>query len=811
MKIQYRGFPDPLASDSEKNDKEYGLAWAKAVEYEWFSKTSVGEQCRYLSRKDNYQRLRMYARGEQSTDLYKKLLVGESDGNSYTNYDWRPIQVVPKFVKLIVNQMSERLYNVNAEATDKYSTDLRDKFKSNLEDMMVSKDMLRDAKDLLNVGMFSGDIDSIPESQEEIDLYMQLKYKPSIEIATEEAIKYTFALNDFDEIQSKVMEDITVLGIGAIKHKTDPVKGIVLDYADPADMVYSYPEHRDFKNVYYYGEVQRITIGELKRISGNTFTDEDLKNIAKSSSEWATYHGYSNTRAYREDDMDGMMVDVLNFTFKAQNTLTYKKKYNKNGGYKMNQKDSSFSKPDSSYKGYDVVKKPIDVWYKGSLVLGTEMLYNYGLCENMVRPKGYLNKTLPDYLMYAPELYQNRTRSLVERVIPYVDQMQQIHIKLQQLIAKARPNGVRIDVDGLSEVTLGEGNALTPLELMKIYDETGNVLSSSINAEGNYNYGKDPIVELKNGVPDGIGEMITVYNHNLNLLRDAIGIAQGADASLPHPDTLVSVQKQAALNSNTATRHVLDSVLNITERTASALTLRIKDIFKYSDLKQAYIQAIGKINVEILKSIENYHLHDFGIHIELKPDIEERQYLEANINNALSKNLIKLEDAIDIRNISSIKVANQVLKIRTSKREKEIRQHEEHMAKVNAQANAEAAQRTAQAKQMEISAKSEADIAKIERQSQADQDKILAEEAAKSRLMEQEFAYNMRLQGLQIDAQKSSDFMKEKQKTSRQDRNNTQASQMIEQRKKETSKPLTFESSEDQISGSVEMSELDPA
>ena len=811
MQLRYRGFPDPLETDEKKNDKEYGLAWAKAVEYEWFSKTSVGEQCRYLSRKDNYHRLRLYARGEQNTDLYKQLLVGEGNQKSYTNYDWRPIQVLPKFIKLIVNQMSERLFNVKAEATDKYSTDLRDEYKKNLENMMASKDMLKSAQELLGVGMTSEDIDTIPDTQEEVDLFMQLKYKPSIEIATEEAIKYTFELNDFKEIQSKVMEDVAVLGLGAVRHRTDPVKGIMVEYADPADMVYAYPVHRNFKDVYYYGEVQRITIGELKRISGTQFTDEELLNLAKSSSEWSTYHGYSNTRSYREDDMDGMMVDILNFTFKSQNTITHKKKYNRNGGYKMTRKSSTFSKPDKDYKGYDVVKKQIDVWYKGSLVLGTEHLFNYGLCENMVRPKGYLNRTLPDYIMYAPDLYQNRTRNIVETVIPYIDQMQQIHIKLQQLIAKARPNGVRIDVDGLSEVTLGDGNVLTPLELMKIYDETGNVLVSSINSEGDFNYGKDPIIELKNGIVDGVDRLIQAYNHYLNLVRDSIGIAQGADASLPHPDTLVAVQKQAALNSNTATRHILDSVLNITERTASAVTLRIKDIFKYSDLKNAYIQAIGKINVSILKSIENYHLHDFGIHIELKPDSEEKQYLEANINNALSKDLIKLEDAIDIRNVDNIKLANQLLKIRRARREKEARQHEENMLRVNAQSNAEAAERTAQAKQMEIQAKSQADVAKITAQSKADQDKILMEEDSKSRLMEQEFQYNLQLQGMQIQGVQSSDAMKEREKLRRQNINNTQASEMIEQRKKENSKPLKFESSEDNISGSVEMSELEPS
>ena len=740
------------------------------------------------------------------------MITGEEgdSSSSYTNYDWRPIQVAPKFVKLIVNQMSERLYDVKAEATDKYSTDLRDQYQQNMENLMASKSMIKDSKELLGVDMMPTGMEDIPDSQEEIGLHMKLKYKPNIEIATEEAIKYTLDLNEFEETQNKVIEDVTVLGIGAIKHKTDPVKGIIVDYADVADMVYAYPVHRNFKNVYYYGEIERITINELKRISGKTFTDTELEDLGKSASEWSTYHGYSNTMTDRDGDIGNMMVDVLNFTFKAQNTITHKKKYNKRGGgYKMTRKDSTFIKPDETYKGYDVVKKEIDVWYKGSLVLGTQHIYDYGLCENMIRPNGYLNKTLPSYIVYAPELYQNRTRSLVERMIPYIDQMQMLHIKLQQLIAKARPNGIRIDIDGLSEVTLGDGNILTPLEQMKIYDETGNVLVTSINAEGDYNYGKDPITELRNGVVEGMDKLIGAYNHYLNLLRDAIGIAQGADASLPHPDTLVAVQKQAALNSNTATRHILDSVLNITERTASALSLRLKDIFKYSNLKEAYIQAIGKINVDVLKSIERYHLHDFGINIELKPDVEEKQYLEANINNALAKDLIKLEDAIDIRNINNIKLANELLKVRTDKREKEKRAHEENMVKINASANAEAAERSAQAKMKEIEADKMAKMEIAQASIQNEMQKLDFEKNAKAELMQLEFSYNMQLKGLEVSGKREIEQKKEDEKMKRQDRNNSQASQLIDQRNKDK-KPLSFESSHDQLSNSMELEQMGP-
>lgn len=803
-------FPSVLAPDEEKVKDSYGLKFAKQIEYEWFYRPETGGgSCSYYDKRTKYHNLRLYARGEQDTGIYKKLLGGED--SSYTNYDWRPLQVLPKFVKLIVNQMTERLFDVKAEAVDKYSTDLKDTHRKNLETLMLAKPVMQNVKQELGVDMMPDDIDSYPESQEEIDLYMRLKYKPAIEIAAEEAIKYTLDLNEYDETQSRVIEDITTIGLGAIKHTTDPSKGIVVDYVDPANMVYSYPTHRNFKDVNYYGEVKRMTVSELKRTSNGKFTDEQLEELPQNSGAWSRYHGNETGNSnLRENDLEGTMVDVLHFTFKSTKTLSYKKKFNKSGGYKMTKKESTFKKKDSSYGGYDVSKKVIDVWYEGSLVLGTEMIFNYKMCENMIRPDGYLNITQPNYIVYAPDLYQNRTLSTVEKVIPYIDEMQQIHIKLQQIIAKARPNGIYIDVAGLNEITLGDGNVLTPLEAIKIYDETGNVLGTTSTVEGDYNYGREPIKELKNGVIDGLDRLIGAYNHYLGLLRDAIGIAQGADASMPHPDTLVGVQQMVALNSNTATRHILDAGLSISEKLGKGLSLRVKDIFEYSDIKNAYIHAIGKVNVKILEALKKYHIHDLGINIELKPDAQEKQFLEGNINQALAKEIITLDDAIDIRNIGNTKLANELLKTRRIRREKEKKAHEQQMIKAQGESQAMAAEKSAQAKQMEIQAKNQSDLSVVSAKSQAKMAELEKEAEVKLKLMEKEFEFNMQLQGMQVQASQQVEKQKEDRKDSRQDRANTQQSELIDQRQK-NSKPKNFESSEDNLSGSVELSELEPS
>tara|TARA_R110000782_G_scaffold97398_1_gene182238 strand:+ start:3454 stop:5895 length:2442 start_codon:yes stop_codon:yes gene_type:complete len=803
--ISKRSFPDYLAPDEVKKTDAYGLEMARAIEFEWWFR-SEGGQCNFLNKRDEYHNLRLYARGEQDTQVYKDLITG-GDSDSYTNYDWRPLQIIPKFVKLLSNQMTERLFEVKAEATDKFSTDLKEDYKKRMQNLMDTLPIMKEAQKQLGVQVVPEGLEDLPDNQEELDLFMKLKYKPSIEIAAEEALKYTLDLNDYDEIQSRMIEDVVTIGVGALKHRTDPTKGIVVEWVDPADCVYSIPKHRNFKDSHYFGEVEKITINELKRVSNNKFSDEELTEIASSTTDWNKYHNAGSENQAAGGRLDGMMVNILHFTFKSTKTLSYKKKYNKNGGFKMTKRESTFEKGENDNSGFDVSKKVIDVWYEGSLVLGTEHIFNYKMCENMVRPKGNLNRTLPSYLFYAPDLYENRTKSKVGDVIPYVDQMQQIHIKLQQLIAKARPNGVFIDVDGLTEVPMGDGSFLSPLEVIKIYNETGNVLGTSKDAAGEYNHGKEPIRELKNGIVDGLDRLIMAYNHYLTLFRDAIGVPQGADASAPHPKMAVGVQENLANSSNIATRHILDSVLNITERLGEGLSLRLTDIFEYSDLKEVYINAIGRINVETLKALKKYHLHDLGIIIELKPDAQEKEFLENNIQVALSRELITLDDAIDIRSIHNIKLANALMKTRRVRREKDKKEQELRVIEANNEGQLKSTQAAAQSKQQEIQAMAQSAMSEINAKTQGRIAEIEAEKKAKLELMKEEFNYNMTLKGAETNLSNTQKKYDNDRKDSRQREKDTATSKIQEQ--KQFNKPaLNFESAEDSISGSIGMEDI---
>ena len=809
------GRPNPLASTEEKETDDYGLKMAKLIEYEWFYIKSDGANNNYADKRQKFDKLRRYARGEHSTDLHKKLITDGTDGESYTNYDFRPIQVLPKFIKLVVNQMLERLYEIDAQAVDGISQGLRDDYKEILESAMVNKTLLNDAKDLLGINLMP-EGEEIPDSPEELNLRMKLGYKPSIEIAIEEALKYTLELNEYDETQKRLLKDLTEIGVCALHHSTDPVKGIVVEEVDPADMVWAYPTKSNFSNVNYFGHVKRMTVNELQRIAGRKFTDEEIMNFKNVSNDWQGYNHISNEFWYRGEDLSSWMVDVLFFTFKANKVERYKKKYRKDGSYAITKKTSDFMKPDSvkkkedeqGYKDFDVLTEAREVWYEGSLVLGSEAIFNYGECKNMVRPKGYINnKVMSNYVVYAPELYQGRIQSLVERVIPDIDQLQQLKIKIQQFIAKAKPNGVYIDIDGLDEIDLGNGNSLSVLELIRFYDDTGNLIGTSRMADGSIQNGR-AIQELNNGQIAGLEQLMSAYNFSFNLLRDSIGIGQGADATLPHPDTSVGALQQQQISSNVATRYILDSQLKMTQYLANGLALRLKDIFRFSNLKNAYINSIGKINVDVLESIGNLHLHDFGITIRLKPDGQERAMLEQNIQAEIQQGGLSTTDGIDIRKIGNLSLANEMIKVRKAKHIKEQQARDLEKITTQSESNAKSAQVASQVKQQEINLATQGKLQIEKMKGEKDISKINRELEAKKELMALEYLYQTGLEEEKGKALKDKETYKEDRKDDRQAESATQQSNIKAESKKEKPSPLNFKSANSSITGELGMDDF---
>lgn len=805
IEINPTSFPSQMATDAEKVSDAFGLQVGKAISYEWFRKD--GNSCRYYSQWRDFRRLRLYARGEQSIAKYKNELAIDGD-LSYLNLDWTPVPILPKFIDIVVNGMSDRLFTPKAYAQDAMSQAKRSKYQDMVEAQMISKPLLQTIKDKTGVDTFMMDPEELPETDEELSLYMQLKFKPAIEIAEEEAINTIFDENHFQDTRKRIDYDTTVIGIGVAKHEFLQGTGVKISYVDPANIVYSYTEDPYFKDCFYWGEIKTISMTELLKID-QSLTKEDLQEISQYSQGWYDY--YNVSQFYENSLFNRDTCTLLYFNYKTTKKVVYKKKNLKGGGSRVIEKDENFNPPSEMMEeeNFEKIDKTIDVWYEGIMVMGTNILLQWKLSENMVRPKSASQHALPNYVACAPRMYKGVIESLCRRMIPFADLIQITHLKLQQVIARTVPDGVYIDADGLNEIDLGTGNNYSPEDALRLYFQTGSVIGRSFTQDGDFNNARVPITQLNSNSGAAKTQMlITNMNHYIDMIRSVTGLNEARDGSNPDPNSLVGLQKLAALNSNTATRHILEAGLFIYRSLAEALTYRVADILEYSDFKDEFANQIGKYNVSILNEIKDLYIYDFGIFVEISPDEEQKAQLEANVQMALSKGDINLEDAIDIREIKNIKLANQLLKMkRVKKQEREERMAMQQQA-ITAQQQIKSQELAGQVAMQKIQAETQAKMQLKQAEVAFDIQKMNEEAKMKSQLMAEEFQYSLQLHGMEIGTLDKRDQLKEEAKAKRISQQNTEQSKLINQRKNNLP-PMNFESNEDSLDG-FDLAEFEP-
>ena len=788
-------FPSQVASDQEKMSFEYGRQVGRAIQSEWFGGNSGN--VRFRSNQNSFHGLRLYARGEQPIQKYKDELSVNGD-LSYLNLDWKPVPILSKFVDIVVNGIADRSFDVKAYSQDPYGVEKRTAYMDSIIRDMQTQEINDYAAEAFGINLYENDKENLPGSKEELELHMQLSYKQGIEIAEEIAINTLFDGNKYDLTKRRVYYDLTTIGIGAVKNTFSESEGVVIDYVDPANLVYSYTESPYFEDIYYVGEVKNIPINELKK----QYPQLDQAQLDKIKAAGS----YNNTTSWNQFNdsadrgYDSNTVQVLYFNYKTYMNEVYKVKETATGGLKAILRDDQFNPPADS-EGFAKASRSLEVLYEGAMILGPSMLLEWGMAKNMVRPKSDYNKVKMNYSIVAPRMYRGRIESIVSRCTGFADMVQLTHLKMQQVLSKMMPDGVYMDADGLAEIDLGNGTNYNPQEALNMFFQTGSVIGRSFTQEGDMNPGKVPIQPLQTGAGgQKLQTLIQTYNYYLQMIRDVTGLNEARDGSSPDARALVGVQKLAAANSNTATRHILDSGLFLTADTAESLSLRISDILEYSPSKEAFIQKIGGFNVGVLEELNDLYLHDFGIVLELSPDDEEKGMLENNIQTALSAGLIDLSDAIDIREVKNLKLANQLLKLRRKQKQLRDQEIQQQNIQAQAQANAQAQQVAAQAEIQKEQALFQTKAQLEQMKAQIDQQKMQSEVQLKKELMALEFQYNMQLKGIEVDGQKSKEAQKEDRKDERTKMQATQQSELIDQRKND-SPPKNFESSGNDILG----------
>ena len=795
-------FPSQVVSDLEKMSLDYGLKVAKAIENEWFVSSRTSN--RWNSSKNNYEKLRLYARGEQSIQKYKDELSINGD-LSYLNLDWKPVPIISKFVDIVVNGISERTYDIKAYSQDPYGVAKRTDYMQGVKSDMMSKDLNDFAEQAFGINLYKNNKEELPETKEELDLHMQLTYKQSVEIAEEQAINVLMEGNRYELIKKRFYYDLTVCGIAAVKNNFSTSEGVTIDYVDPANLVYSYTEDPYFQDIYYVGEIKSIPVNELVK-QFPELTQGQLEEIIQDPSY--NNSNYDNSWDYN-NNADSNKVQVLYFNYKTYMNQVYKLKSTAAGGEKAIEKTDSFNPQEN--QNFSKLSTAVEVLYEGAMILGTDKLLKWELAKNMMRPKSDYTKVKMNYSIVAPRMYKGVVSSLVKRITGYADMIQLTHLKLQQVLSRMVPDGVYLDADGLAEIDLGNGTNYNPQEALNMFFQTGSVIGRSFTSEGDINPGKVPIQEIQSGNGGAkMQSLIGTYNYYLQMIRDVTGLNEARDGSLPDKNALVGVQKLAAANSNTATRHILQAGLYLTQNMSECLSLRISDILEYSPTADAFIQQIGVHNVATLEEMSSLHLYDFGIFIELAPDEEEKQLLENNIQVAIAQQSIDLEDAIDIREVKNIKLANQLLKLRRVKKQQKDQLMQQQNIQAQSQANIQAQQASAQleVQKAQVLAQGEAQLEQLK--AGLDSQKQAQEVEYKKQLMQLEFQMNMQLKNMEVEGQKTKEKEKEDRKDERTRIQATQQSELIDQRKG-AKPPKNFESAgNDILGGGFDLGSFDP-
>lgn len=718
------GFPDPLADAAIKEAREYGLKYAKAIESQWGSVESTDS---LLSRRNKmFERNRNYANGTQDTTIYKQLLntldPGNNDG-SLMNLDYTPVPVLPKFVRVVVNKILSRSPYPNVEAVDPVSSSEKNDMKRKVEMQIKARKELLALKQQTGV-VIDIDPEQLPETPEEAEIFLGVNIKTTAEVAAQIATNMTLTWNNFaDNVYRRCVNDIVSIGMAVSKRRNDPNYGIVNEYIDPARFVHSYTEDPNFSDISYAGHVKRITINELRRISNGELDEEQLKKIAQKVMG-RNGNDSSAIDKYRYDDRlkknvfgyDEYMVDVLDFEFLSVDKIYFEEKENRYGNMNFFYKGFQYEERTGSVYERKPYHMNVVTVYGGSYILDcNDYIFGYGRMKNIPKNVHDITRARMSYSIVATNFIGMMPKSMVDGCVGFSDMLQLTHLKIQQAIAKAKPDGLIIDIEGLENVQLGKGGELQPLDLHDIYEQTGVFYYRSKNPEGGFQ--NPPIREIGNSIRN-INELIGIYNHYLRMIRDVTGINEVVDASSPKTDALVGVREQAMAASNNATYDITNAAIMLFKQVCEDIVKCIQILPDDSVIYRVYENAIGKENMSVLSSFKDLPMYNFGVRIVKEMEDEERAYLEQNIQISLQQQQLDIEDAIAIRNIRDINQAELLLISRRKKRMKAMQEQAMQNSQMQAQIQQQSAQATSQAKMQEMQMQAQIEAQKMQLQAQ---------------------------------------------------------------------------------------------
>ena len=787
--------PDPLATWNEKTTDEYGLAYAYLISKEWFNSGMINSKdCEYATRSSWIVNKRLVARGEQDTKKYKEHLSRQKGDEKYMNLDASVIPISGKFCNVVSNGIGDDYYNLDIRANDRLTVQRKkDKIAEHRLNMRTHN-LLKNTKEALGLDLIPKGF--IPEDEEALQLYEQIKDRPLIEIAEEITIDYIKATNDYEFIEKAKNKDLVQVGIAASQTWTDPVNGIQMAYRDPEYLVHSYVKKNNFSDAYYFGYLDDVTIDVVKRESD--FDDEVLRQLAKK------YDTSNNTMSFDTCDIQDLLdikVNILRFAFKTSKTEVYKKTIRKGKTVKVSKKDSEFNPPERS--DYGKVTDTKDTWMEGSYVIDSEYIYNYKECENLIRDER--NKAVSPFSVRATNIYKNQLRSFLDDIEPLENQMQYIHLKIQHLVAELKPDLTIINEDALADIEgTGDKNAILQ-ETLKLLHVKGVVIEKAVDMGEMGVQNKQSARPASNQQGSALVVLINTWNHYYNLIRETTGVNPARDGTLPH-DALLGVNQMAQLASNTATQHIVDASIDFNKALCEVISSRVHNIFRSKSpgaerLRKMYERAVGKQNIDALESMKDRHLHDFGFTVNMIPTKQQMQEFREDLTLFIQGNGADVE-IIGVKNEAqqiaktNIKLATQYLFHMGKKIQKRKMEERAKETQMKSQGDIQAAQAASQSQIQAYGVKTQMDLEKETRMSSI----RVMEAQAMLQIAEpdEQRKFQQAAYLKQLDAVKEFN-MKKYLEDRKDDRTKIQAGQqskMVEQRKKDSAAPIDFENDE---------------
>lgn len=784
--------PDPLAPDHEKKSNTYGLQIAIGIQHEWFNGGMITKSTSFIERNEFVKNMRLFNRGEQDVEQYKTHLSRQEGDLDYLNLDWTPINVQGKFTNIVRNGISDDYYRIDIRSMDKFTLLERNKKIIQHKANRMSKPMLEKTKALLGIDLMPEGF--IPEDDEELNLYMEIKDRPKHEISEEILIDYVKKTNNWDQIKKASDEDNVVAGLQVGRVYTDPNDGIKLEYVDPENFGHSFVERNDFSDAYYFFYVDTITISDIKRESG--YGDDVLRKIAKS-------YGNSNSGTVQFDyercnidDVLDYQINVMRFTYKTSKEIVAKKYYDKkNNVRKVAFRNSEFEVPEGSERSR--MSKKLDTWYEGSYIVGSnKYVYNYMECENV--SKDQMNKAVPPFVAQATDIYKNRLRSFLSDIVPHCNQMQYQHLKMQHLIAELTPDLKAVDLDQLADLNTGvkgenKGkNWQTALSMMGV---KGVVFTKRVNMGDDGIKDGAAVTPMNSQQGSALSILLNTWAHYYNLVRETTGINPARDGSLP-ADALVGVNQMMQLASNTATKHIVDASLEFDKRICETISSRIKSIFNFPEGKQIqklYEQAVGKHHIESIESLKNRSIHEFGFVAEMIPAKQEMDELKQDLSIALQEGTVDVSEKSEIIRIArtNIKQANEYMKFIRSRKIKEKTKQDEYNQKIQQETNIASAKAKIEGEMQKYQMQSEIDLQKEAKLSTLRLKERQAMIEIEGPLKDKEFKQDLYLEKIKNLQTINITKYKEDEKRSREKESDTRQSKLIDQRQKDKN-PLDF-------------------